>query len=453
MQNPPARSLGTLLRQMRTSRQMALQGVAAKSGLARSTLNRWELDTHEPRLPELTAVLDALGASPAQREQFLRLMRAPRAAQHLRQEAQTRAGARGAAWLYSLGGNGALLRAMRRRAGLSQEQVAERMGVRRHTLSRWEAGEWTPPPERWDPLLSLLRAYPEERAALVEGHLSAEFSPSADASLDTLEAHLRQLTGSPFNAAEEPLKDLAYRTLEARLAPAAARCRAGRDLLIQTYSWHGQWLSNYERHSDAAWYAERVLEGVPKGALPDPFCLRAATVAARCAVYGGRRLTPERGVKLLRRWIPFARWPEFEAWIYGDMALYLGVEGQVEPALEWSDRSCQVAQRCENRGELRLRNFDRARLLVQAGRHREALALLPTDAAEHPRQRALEARVWAEALLALGETAAAQEWLAQAQALVAAHESLNLPDSPAAAGPLALSPPQKGPKSPSPGPS
>jgi transcriptional regulator with XRE-family HTH domain len=445
MQNPPAGSLGTLLRQMRTSRQISLQGVAAKAGLARSTVNRWERDTHEPRLPELMAVLDALGASKDQREQALIRIRAPRAAQQLRQQAPACAGAgvQAGAWVHSLGGNGALLRAMRRRAGLSQQQVAEHLGVRRHTLSRWEAGEWSPPPERWDPLLSLLQAYPQERAALLEGHLSAAaaLSPSADTALDTLEAHLRQITDSPFDAAQEPLKDLAYRMLEARLAPAASRGgAAARDLLIQTYGWHGQWLSNLERHGDAAWYAERVLEAVPKHALPNPLCLRAATVAARSAVYGGRCLTPGRGQRLLQRWIPFARWPEFEAWIYGDIGLYLGMQGQVGPALEWAARSCEVAQRCQNRGELRLRRFDRARLLMQAGHAREALVLLPTDEAEHPRQRAREARVWSDVLLAVGETAAAQEWLAQAQALLAAHELLNvadLPDLPAMADPLA----------------
>src|SRR5438445_13658363 len=61
--------LGRLLREWRTARQLSLDHLAARAGVAKSTVSTWETGTHQPCLVELAAVLAALGAVPAQREQ------------------------------------------------------------------------------------------------------------------------------------------------------------------------------------------------------------------------------------------------------------------------------------------------------------------------------------------------------------------------------------------------
>lgn len=50
---------------------------------------------------------------------------------------------------------GARLRALRERAGLTQEQLAERAGVKRGAVARWESGEREP---GWSNVVALCKA-------------------------------------------------------------------------------------------------------------------------------------------------------------------------------------------------------------------------------------------------------------------------------------------------------
>ena len=132
-------SLGAFLRQLRRSRHLSLEALSQQAAIARSTLNRWELGTHLPRLPELEAVLGALGADRQQKARALELVNAPRALVPLRQEHASAAGAN--AFLGHLPRGGDLLRAMRQRRGRPLFEVARALGVTTSTVSRWERSE------------------------------------------------------------------------------------------------------------------------------------------------------------------------------------------------------------------------------------------------------------------------------------------------------------------------
>src|SRR5690349_3765018 len=114
--------VGTLLWEMRTAAGWTLGGLARQAGVSKAALSRWEAGVYQPRAAELGAVLDALGARPAQRALALSRIDAPRALRQLRQrtpddEIDTPLTA------------GDLLRAMRLRGNWTQEQVAARLGV------------------------------------------------------------------------------------------------------------------------------------------------------------------------------------------------------------------------------------------------------------------------------------------------------------------------------------
>src|SRR5689334_16001146 len=79
---------GAYLRQQRTGRGMTLEQVASSAQVSRRTLMRWEAGATLPRLPELEAVLQALGVTAIQRRHALGLIEASRAVLLLREESQ-----------------------------------------------------------------------------------------------------------------------------------------------------------------------------------------------------------------------------------------------------------------------------------------------------------------------------------------------------------------------------
>src|SRR5262249_40031736 len=111
------------------------------------------------------AVLDALNADAAQRSLVLARIDAPRALRRLRQPAVSPLGPPPHA--------GDLLRAMRRRRGWTQEQVAGTLGGERPAIARWERGERLPATEHLQALCSALGAREEELLALTTGAFTA----------------------------------------------------------------------------------------------------------------------------------------------------------------------------------------------------------------------------------------------------------------------------------------
>jgi transcriptional regulator with XRE-family HTH domain len=165
---PKSQNVGTLLREWRTSRGWSLSRLARQAGLSKGTLSYWESGTYLPRVAELEAVLDALDVTTAERAEAWVRVGAPRAARRLREAA-----------VAGLPGVGHLLRAMRRRRGWTQQDVASRVGVRQSAVARWERAEARPSATHLHALCVAFDARPEELAALQAGTASLESDGSA----------------------------------------------------------------------------------------------------------------------------------------------------------------------------------------------------------------------------------------------------------------------------------
>jgi len=409
-------NLASLLRRLRRSQMMTQDQLAAKAQVARSTLVRWERGNHQPRIPELIAVLDVLNASPEERTEALTLISASRAIQSLRAEQHQPIEA-GQDWMFSPE-TGDLLRVMRIRRGMTQEQVADSIGIRRVSLSRWETGDLIPSAERLNDLMVLLGALPAEKVALTRGVLAPSYlAASADDPFEAAVNHYEQVTKGGFDPVLEPLKDLEYLRLERTFANLSISHPAARQYLLNTYSHHAHWLSVQSRFHEAGKYADRVLEAVEAELPREPEWMRVIPISARAAAYGGGLRRVKRGASILESWLPSVQPPEFHAWILGDLSFYLAEEGNLQSAIEVASKSCRVAVRCENPYEISNRRTDLAEILLkteQSGDAARATDLLPPILANHPQGRVREALLWAKALWLTEDRVEACKWLDRA---------------------------------------
>lgn len=114
-------TLGARLRQARMDRGLRQKEVAEELGVHPDTVKNWENGRSEPTLKAVPKVLEFLGdftlESPVIDENFT-------------------------GW-FTL---------ERRKAGLSQQEVAERLGVTEKTVRSWERGEHRPSPEHLERL-------------------------------------------------------------------------------------------------------------------------------------------------------------------------------------------------------------------------------------------------------------------------------------------------------------
>jgi transcriptional regulator with XRE-family HTH domain len=402
--------VGQFLRHLRKARGLTLQQATRAAGISLSALDRWETGVNQPRLSELEALLTALRASAKQRGQVLALMDAPRARAQVQDKIFRIAQQTG---LGPMPNGGDLLRAMRLRRGLPLEAVAARLGVTVRTLRRWERADVWPGMEQLHRLCYALGAHEEELVALTSGQF-LQTPTTGVTSLERARARMQQLLDLDQIISRLALTELGYLTLEAELWPLATRSVEGRRLLAEAYANHAQFLSRLDRFGEAGQHAERALDLIPEKSRPEMFWLRAGIVSALSAVRRGAQPTPKRGLDQLRHWLPLARWPEFEAWVLADMAEYLSLSGEAEVALSLSKQACQVAERCEGPIELRMRQRDRARLLLRMERPEEALPLLTIVERENPWPRADISLLRTEAHLGAGEPSEAQDWLERA---------------------------------------
>lgn len=157
--------VGALLWELRTAGGWTLGKLARRAGVSKAALSRWESGSRQPRVMELEAALDALGANAARRALVFARIEAPRALRHLRRIADPGLGAPPTA--------GDLLRAMRLRKGWTQEQTAARVGVVRTAVAHWERSERLPSTEQIQALCYALGAQEEELIALTTGAFTA----------------------------------------------------------------------------------------------------------------------------------------------------------------------------------------------------------------------------------------------------------------------------------------
>lgn len=389
---------------------------AKMAGIHRFTLNRWEKGDTQPHLPELNALLTALGADARQKQTALQLMEAPRAVRQIRSEIAQITELSG---MPSLPHGGELLYALRMRRGLSLDEAARSVGVTGGTLRRWEKMEVWPSSEQLHRLCYFLKAQEGEIVALTLGRFS-RMARLEKVSLDAIEERLQSLDDLFDDEGRAgrlwtdiPMLDMTYLHLEADAWPLALRSAAGKQQVIHIYGSHAQSLSCQERLVEAGQIAERALELIGNKLKPEKFWMYPVIVSARARGLGGERATPKRGLERLRPWASMTQWPDLQAWLLADMAKYLGMSGEPEAALTVAEQACRVAENAENPVELCFRKWDKASLLLQAGRPGEALTIVEerADIEDRPSERIDISLLRAEAYLGTGDRTQAHDWV------------------------------------------
>ncbi len=415
-----AQQVGTLLWEIRTATGLSLGKLAHKAGVSKAALSQWETDKRQPRVTELEAVLEAMGATAAQCAQVFACIEAPRALRHLRQTLSDPA-------IGPMPTRSDLLRAMRLRKGWTQDQAAAFLNVDRTTVVRWEQGERNPSHEQMHAWCFILDATEGELVALTTGQGIAASEVTASLTLKEKAVWIEQRLDHLFWQSAEGktgLKDLEFLILEREAWVLAVQDDTVLPLLARLYAYHAESLQNEQRWSEASPLAQRALALVPRQAEEPDFILRAAIVSAFVAVHVGHHPSPERGIHLLRGWVKRSTLPEYIAWMQSDISKFLMQAGQVESALELARQARLQADESHNPAEPYLRQMDHVRLLLHAGHAHIALEQLPPPLLMEPSQYASDLIVHAEAHLQAGERSKAHDWLLQVQRLIEAH-SLN----------------------------
>jgi len=283
--------------------------------------------------------------------------------------------------------------------------------VDRTTVVRWELGERLPSAEELQALCFALGAQDEEIVTLTTGHFAEapEAMPTEPrAVIDCIHALL-------FEPRDE-LVDLRFLTMERTLWQRAARDARAQSLLARTYAEHAHYVSNYERWGEVRTLAERALLVAPQEEPTPDYTLRAVLKLAAVAVHGGNRLAPERGLHLLKSWLPRASEPHYTAWMLSDMSNYLALAGQMESALALGKKAVDAAEHQRD-----IRQIDYGRLLLAAGRPGEALDHLPQLTEQKEDIFVYEALVRAETHQRLDEFCEAHDWLQRAYTVIEAH--------------------------------
>ena len=407
--------VGAFLRELRTARRMPVSQLAERASVSRMTLSRWEAGTTQPRLPELEAVLTALGASPPQRTRAFALVAAPRAVRHLRRQPEVRQ-AEEAEGLGPLPAVGDLLRAMRRRQRLTLEQLAAALRVHPTTISYWERSETAIPTDRLEDLCRILQAAPEEQALLSRGPLLlAAPTRYSGNTLGDLETQLDLVEGE-VDRYHCPFGDLRLLVLEARLWPLAARRPALRPLLSRAYGVHAAYLHWKGRYPEAVRYGHQALDLLDRGGQPEAYWFRAVIASLLTVSPAARRRNPRVALDVLEGWLTLAQRPADAAAILGELTLEYRRLQQPELSVRYGRRALQAALAAAEPGS-NLHGAGRwfcAGALRSAGRYAEALELCPVEPLDDPIHFVMGSLERGELSLAAGDRSAAERWLRRA---------------------------------------
>lgn len=418
---------------LRRDQSLSLRGLARRAGISHDALGAWERGERSPRLPELEAVLTALGVKPAERLRLVALVPASRALRH------ARAAAGETQIIGPMPGGGDLLRAMRGRRGLTQAQAAQAAGVGQGRLTYWERSEDWPTVERMRHLCSALGASAEETAALVGGRGAL---PGWDEAQDVEAWSCQGGTASPndplgllirrtyFHA--DALRDLRSLSLERALWLRAQGSEASRSHLHDACAYRARAMMEEGRYSEVGAYADRTWDLARQGHGRSQFW--AWGVIASASVlrhgFGRRRPRPNAAAALLASVVTEAAPDENQAWLLGELALALAEAGRADESVCASLQARAVAETMPDPAEGWFRRRDHAALLVALGRPGEALDVLETASGlsrfgADPIVR--HQLLGAACHLGLGNVGAAQDCLTPALALIEQHNISGLP--------------------------
>ena len=400
--------LGQYLRQQRKAKRMTLEQTAQNAGIGRVTLNRWETGAHLPRLPELEQVLSALEITGRDRLRALKMLEAPCAQMYLQEEVRKI----GNHDIGVMPHAGELLQAMRLRYGMSQEALAQAVGVTARSIRLWENGEVWPPNEKLHLACFTLRASPSEVVALTCGRFELP-SNGEDISIDKILNRLKQVEQWATLSSSYSLCDLEYLQLEAQGWKLAKYQDIGKILLAKIYTSHARNLSLSFQDNNAGAYALRALNLLPKGATPpkDEFWHTAIILYAVSLAQSQRIGKTLEAYDMLDQWLPSVNNPLFSSWIHSIMGTLLLDIGDQKCALKQAEMACKIAEGCQSPMELRLRRLDLANILIGAGQGEKAMPLLDIYEKDKPIRKVALGISRARAYMAMKENNTANQEL------------------------------------------
>jgi transcriptional regulator with XRE-family HTH domain len=402
--------LGACLKQWRTGKGLTLDQAAARAGVSKRTLLRWEAGKTLPRLPELEAVLAALGVAGARRRHALSRIEAPRAARLLRRESEL--DARGQE-LGTLPMGGDLLRAMRLRRGRTLEEVAQSIGVRASVISRWERSEMWPETAHLHAFCYTLGAREEELMALLQGRFL--LSEGRRHTVEEIEQRFERFRRAPFTVQRLALMDLEFFALAAAIWPLAERQEAFRALLGRVHVRYADFLFGQNRFSECDSIATRAQDLLAPCSGGGSMIAYAAIRGA--AVKGSGRQGARRAADTLQWALSFPVEPTPRIWLLCELGHAYQRLGRKEETAQLGRAAWQTVEQVEN-SDFRQVSLHRVLgLFVDAGCYREAI-----DTVSHI-DRSLETYPFnairmAQLNLGLGDRAEAHAWIERAYAML-----------------------------------
>ena len=217
-------NLGDFLQQARRERGLSLGKLAAKVGVNRSTLSRWESGKTVPRPHELAATCVALDLPVSALDSFQEsLGRAPVATD----SDDTRPPV-----------SGDLLRALRFRHHWTLSETARAANVPVSVLTKWENGDMWPDASRLHTLCFALGASPEETAILTNGRFLPSLLPPRLSDLDALDCLETQRTRvqTQMDDGQNDAAELGLLLLEQDAWRLSRRVAAAHTVLLHTVS-------------------------------------------------------------------------------------------------------------------------------------------------------------------------------------------------------------------------
>lgn len=317
---------------------------------------------------------------------------------------------------------GELLRALRLRSGVTQEDAARAVGVTREQLSRWERGERWPDAQKLHALCYALGAsldetlhlttrnfieqepLPLDRQSLMEMHTSLAY-------VNTLTPGHTLLTWHLAARLAEQEKDNPSRL---QLDQAAIWGALGYQL------WHA---GSFSSARALGVYTERLMRtcrGWLGSSQTRGILVRAEDEARQSGPHAARRY--------LESWLPQIDEPTVRAWFYSIEADYLFRSGELGEGLQCSENSLtEITSKGSVSQEYYYRLRDHARRLLQAkqpGKALETLQSLQASGAFSERESAPTLLLLSHALLATSQPLEAGRYREQAREILKRYQLL-----------------------------
>lgn len=394
---------------------------ARKSGVSYTSLWRWLRGKSLPRDAELESALRALGADARQRTEAFALLERARGKGVIRLADQTG---------LPLLDRSHLLVALRERVGLTQRAAAERAGIPRATLSRWEQGETWPSAERLHTLCFHYGVSQDELMALTLSPRSGERTRDIALDLDDIRRQLDAANISYGNSIYE-IQPIPALILAQRLSQYAATNVEARALLSRVYSL----LTALSTHSltlpQAAHYLQRARQVPPTTAEAATQLLLAQTTLeeSRAFVPGlskarQRQLTRsacQYSHVLLSRYSPplTELSPPLQMRWTHERSYHAAVVGDTTTALALTEQADTVAEQLGPEAAF-MRLWDKYHTLSALGDYSGILQMLPTTPTGDGHKDGISLQRRAHAYEKLGALSEAKSSLRQACA-VAVH--------------------------------